>query len=201
MRDGRRTDMLDLDRLATAFNPGISSHIGGSLAEAGAVCLESQGHVPGVRLSVTSKTQQYFTLSWTRATLQAFRGWNDPIEATEDGAAGIAVLLSNLLLGHLVIARSRRGTGFDYYLGDRNTNLMTEAEQAVTGGLAPLLEDDGLVVRGRLEVSGLMVGSDTQVRGRVRQKIHQTGPSDNLGIPAYVIVVEFGRPLAEVREK
>ena len=123
------------------------------------------------------------------------------MEAVEDGAAGIAIVLSNLLLERLVILRSRRGTGFDYFLGDQNVADITEAELAVTSALAPLLKDEELIVRGRLEVSGIMSGADAQISGRVNQKLQQTDASDHLGIPAHVIVVEFGRPIAEVREK
>lgn len=193
--------MLDLRRLTIAHNPGISPEIGSALEQAGAVCLESQGHLPGEGLGVTGSTQQVYRVTWTRATPQAFRGWNDPVEAVEDGAAGIAVMLFNVLLEQLVILRSRRGTGFDYFLGDRKTADMTEAEEAVTTSLAPLLLDEQLTVRGRLEVSGIMSGTDTQISGRVNQKLLQTNASDHLGIPAYVIVVEFGRPIAEVRKK
>ncbi len=150
---------------------------------------------------MTGSTQQVYRVMWTRPTPQAFRGWNDPVEAVEDGAAGIAVMLSNALLEQLVILHSRRGTGFDYFLGDRNMANMTEAEEAVTTSLAPLLIDEQLTVRGRLEVSGIMSGTDTQISGRVNQKLLQTDASDHLGIPAYVIVVEFGRPIAEVRKK
>ncbi len=193
--------MLDLGQLATAYNPGISAAIGAALEQAGAVCLDSQGHSPGDNLGVTGAIQRVFRLTWTRATPQALRGWNDPVEAVEDGAACIAVMLSNVLLEQLVILRSRRGTGFDYFLGDRNTANMSEAEEAVTTSLAPLLIDEQVTVRGRLEVSGIMSGTDTQISGRVNQKLLQTDASDHLGIPAYVIVVEFGRPIAEVRKK
>ena len=35
----------------------------------------------------------------------------------------------------------------------------------------------------------------------VREKLKQTNQSDDLQLPAYVVVVEFGRPLAEVQKK
>ena len=123
------------------------------------------------------------------------------MEAVEDGAAGIAIVLSNLLLERLVNLHSRRGTGFDYFLGDRNVADITEAELAVTSAFAPLLKDEELIVRGRLEVLGTMSGTDAQISGKVNQKLQQTDASDHLGIPAHVIALEFGRLIAEVREK
>ena len=38
-------------------------------------------------------------------------------------------------------------------------------------------------------------------RRRVKDKLKQTDRSDSVFLPAYVIVVEFGNPLAEVVEK
>ena len=51
-----------------------------------------------------------------------------------------------------------------------------------------------------LEISGIREGNDQQVKARVQQKLKQTDRSDG-ALPAYVIVVEFGEPLAEVQEK
>lgn len=128
-------------------------------------------------------------------------GWNDLAEAVEEGAAGIAVLLANRETGYLAIARSWKGTGFDYLLGDDDTLNISEAERSVSSQWAKVLGDTALVPRGRLEVSGILNGSDSQVRTRANQKLEQTESSDHWGIPAYVIIVEFGRPLAEVRAK
>lgn len=83
--------------------------------------------------------------------------------------------------GYKVIERSRRCTGFDYWLGDETDELLQH--------------------KGRLEVSGIRRGENRDVQARVRQKLKQTDRSDDLKLPAYVIVVEFGEPLAEVRKK
>lgn len=55
----------------------------------------------------------------------------------------------------------------------------------------------------RVEVSGLIHSrSEATFAARIRQKIEQTMVSDNLGYPAYIVVVDFGEPKAhmEVRE-
>jgi DICT domain-containing protein len=134
-------------------------------------------------------------------TTEALRSWNDEDEATEQGAAGIATLLANLELCLEVILRSRKRTGFDYWLGDRRIETLSEAEQGATAGLAELLLDDHLVVRARMEVSGIRNGNDRRITARVKEKLDQVTASDYLQIPAYVVVVEFGRPIAEVRRK
>ena len=193
--------MLDLNDLGAGQNPGITAAIGNALAEAGAVCLATNHHLPGVPLVVRGRADRRYRLAWPLASAQAVLGWNDPAEAVEEGAAGIAVLLANRETGFLVIARSWKGTGFDYLLGDAEARNISEAERAVRSEWSKVLGDTALVPRGRLEVSGILNGSDSQVRARAREKLEQTSRSDPWAIPAFVIVVEFGRPLAEVWEK
>lgn len=152
------------------------------MAEAAGVCLESQGHTPGVRLSVTGGNSSSYSLQWPSTSEQIRRTWDDPEEATENGASGIAALLIIRETGYAPIARSRKGTGIDYWLGDAANATALEYQA-------------------RLEVSGLRRGDGRAVRNRVRQKLAQTAPSDQTELPAYVIVVEFSTPQAEVRRK
>ena len=170
---------LDLSDLAQGF-PGITPAVGEGLAQAGGACLESQDHDEGVELRVRGSRTNAYSLRWPEVTEQVIRCFNDPLEATEDGAAGVAILLAKREIGYEVVECSRRGTGFDYWIGD-------EADLPFEG-------------KARLEVSGIRSGTDSQIRARVRQKLVQIEQSGNF--PAgWVIVVEFGRPLAEVREQ
>lgn len=175
--------MLDLNELGNGRIPAITPALGAMLAEAGGFCLESQGHAPGVLLLVKGYSTNRYPLQWPAITAQAHRSWNDPEYATEHGAVGIAILLIRRETAYSVIESSRKGTGFDYWLGDEAD--MTFQQKA------------------RLEISGIRQGSDSQIASRVRQKLNQTDQSDSFrsGLPAYAIVVEFGRPVAEVREK
>ena len=192
---------MNLSELDTDDIPGISRQKGNELAQAGAVCLELKPHRQGVNFAVRGYFRRTYALYWPAVTNQARRTWNDLDEAAEDGAAAIAALLAVREIGYSVILRSRKSTGIDYWLGDKDTSSITEAEQAATEALRDALQDDDLVVRGRMEVSGIRSGSDYRVRDRVRRKLNQTNRSDDWQLPAYVIVVEFSRPLAEVRRK
>lgn len=175
--------MLDLNDLGSGSIPGLSGAAGAAMAEAAGVCLESQDHTPGVRLSVTGNGgRSSYSLQWPPISAQSRRTWNDPEEATENGAGGIAALLIIRETGYVPIARSRKGTGIDYWLGD-------------------VANATALEYQARLEVSGLRRGDGRAVRNRVRQKLAQTAPSDQTELPAYVIVVEFSTPQAEVRRK
>ena len=197
---------LDLNDLTAGDNPGITPEKGSELAQAGAVCLEAQGHATGAHLTVHGDYDNCYQLAWTPATPQARRTWNDDDEAIEDAAAGISVLLANRIIGQAVIVRARKSspqhsTGFDYWLGDDRADDMTDAERAATESLSHTLYDANLVARSRLEVSGIRNGNDSVIKARVRRKLRQMRPSDALGLPGYAIIVEFGHPLAEVKRK
>ena len=172
--------MLDLNELGDCL-PAITASFGKALAEAAGVCLESQGHSLLTQITIRGHISIRYPVAWPQVTEQTRRTWNDPEEATEYGATGIAVLLARQELGYLVIERSVKGTGIDYWMGDESDALSFER-------------------KARLEISGIRSGSSSAVRDRVRQKLQQTTPSDG-SLPAFVIVVEFGTPLAEVQMK
>lgn len=172
--------MLDLNELADGL-PAITPSFGRYLAEAGAVCLESQGHQQGQSLILQGDQSLQYALKWPTVNDQMQRSLNDQEEATEFGATGIAVLLAKKVVGYAVVERSRKGTGFDYWLGDES--------------LIPFQN------KARLEISGIRKGNAETVRSRVRTKLKQTGPSDQTGLPAYVMVIEFSQPLVDMRKK
>jgi hypothetical protein len=95
--------------------------------------------------------------------------------ATELGACGIAVLLVEGLTDLTVIEQSRKGKGFDYWLGRK-------------GSSSPLFQD-----KSRLEVSGILDGDEGEIRSRLRAKGAQM-LRGGVDLPGYVIVVEFSRP-------
>lgn len=171
--------MLNLNDLSAGNIPAITPAMGAALAEAGGVCLESQGHTPGVRLAVRGYHDSSHDLTWTPVSAQAGRSWNDPRNATEMGAEGIAILLAKAEIGYEVLRRAWQGTGFDYWIG----TLSAVGVQDMAG----------------LEISGIRNGDDRIVRARVREKLQQVSQSVNKPQDAYVIVVEFSTPLAEVQ--
>ena len=172
--------MLNLCELKKGL-PAITPSFGQYLAEAGAICLESQGHQQGKQLQVKGEYSNSYILKWPGVTDQKQRCLNDFEVATEHGAVGIAILLAKKLIGYAVVQRSRKGTGFDYWLGDDS--------------VAPFQN------KARLEVSGIRNADDKAVKSRINKKLRQTDQSDITELPAYVVVVEFGRPLADVRYK
>lgn len=174
--------MLDLNDLSLGLMPGVTAEAGASLAQAAGVCLESQGHAQGVNLRVRGDRRGNHEMHWPPVTPQAQRSWANEDNATEDGAAGVAVLLAREEIGYLVVERANRGAGFDYWLG-------SQVEEVAS-------------YEAKMEVSGIRNG-EPNVPGRVRAKIGQmTRPSPPVApnLPAYAVVTEFSRPVAEIRE-
>jgi hypothetical protein len=171
---------LDLTTL-TAGHPGLSANVASSFVDAGAVCLEHHGHEHGVVLSGNGDCSRTWRLFWPPATDQTRRTWRDMAEATEYGACGIAILVVKEHTGYSVLERARKYQGCDYWLGE---------------------EDDlPFQNKARLEISGILHGNDASVRQRVKEKVEQTRQSDGSGIPAYIVIVEFGRPVSYLVER
>jgi len=161
--------------------PAITPSFGMALAEAGAICLTDCGHKAKVLLTVNGDFAATFLIDWPDVTEQMRRCWNDEDVATEHGAYGLACLLILRLTDFTIIERSRRGTGFDYWVGYKDS----DAEELFSN-------------KARLEVSGIRIGDDTLIRQRLRKKIKQIQRSGGLSLPGYVVVVEFGRPKSQV---
>ncbi|WP_341731529.1 hypothetical protein [Microcoleus sp. EPA2] len=112
--------ILNLQSLSQGL-PAITPAFGAAIAEAGAICLTDEAHQPGVTLKVEGEFSTTFKLDWQPVTEQTRRCWNDEEYTTEQAAYGIAFLLILQLTNLTVIERSRKGTGFDYWLGSQNS--------------------------------------------------------------------------------
>lgn len=175
--------VLDLRDLEQGI-PALTEALGRVHAEAAAICLEDRSHRETVQLIVRKVDDGQFFLRWPDITDVMRRAYNDLELATELGAYGVAILLVRDLTGLTVIRQSRKGTGFDYWLGkDDEANTLAFQDTA------------------RLEVSGILSGTESQFTTRLKQKLKQTEASDETRLPAYAVVVEFGRPQAEVAKR
>jgi hypothetical protein len=160
--------------------PAITPAFGATLVEAIAICLADQSHPQGVTLLIEGDYQTQVQLFYPEIISQMQRCWNDPEYATEQAAYGIAFLLIQHLTPFTIIERSRRGTGFDYWLG---TTALDLPFQRMT----------------RLEVSGIRNGNRRLLNARVKLKKEQVTRFTH-PLPAYVIVVEFGTPRSHIQQ-
>lgn len=161
--------------------PGITPKYGEMLAEAGAVCFEDQKHTHGVELQVKGTFQAKYQVFWQPVTDQMMRCWNDEEYTTEHAAYGVAFLIILDLTDYTVIEKSRKGTGFDYWLGKAEGSKELPFQDAA-----------------RLEVSGIRSGDDSLVKSRLNEKLKQIKRSDSTSLPALVIIVEFSAPLSHL---
>ncbi|MCA1839895.1 MAG: hypothetical protein LC723_06140 [Actinobacteria bacterium] len=147
------------------------------MAEAAAVVLEEQGHPVTATLELAGKVAATPTIVRPEVTDQMRRTWHDDQEATEMGACATAIAIIEQLEGLSVMKRSRKGTGFDYWLGQADDSLFES--------------------RARLEVSGIRQGGTSSVSRRLKEKRAQISsvPSH---LPGLVAVVEFGQPQAQI---
>lgn len=171
---------LNLATLAAGY-PGLTPSAGETFAEAAAICLDWNQHTNGIRLQSSGHCDKIWPLIWNPVTNQMRRTWSDLSEATEKGACGIAILVAKEQTGFSVIERSRKGTGCDFWIGDDDAFLFQN--------------------KARLEISGILKGDDKDVKKRANVKIKQTYQSDATKLPAYIIVVEFSRPISYFLER
>ena len=133
-------------------------------------------------MQVSGELAGHAVIEWEPTTGQARRCWNDDEVATEHGAYGIATLLVQQVADLQVVERSKKGTGFDYWLG-------SAAE-----------EESLFQNRALLEVSGIRNATESRLAERVGKKLKQTERSDGV-LPALVVVVEFGEPQSRIAKR
>jgi hypothetical protein len=150
-------------------------------SEAASVCLDNQGHKSGKSIQIKGDLEGQFRLRWEEVTQQIRVSRNDLEDAVEGGAYCLAMLVIEKLTSLKVTKQSQKRTGFDYWLGEEKE-----------GGIQGLA---------RLEVSGILKGTKGQINQRLKEKMRQTQKSDNLKIPAYIVIVEFSQPIMKIKKR
>jgi hypothetical protein len=165
--------------------PTITSSYGQEMAEAAVFCLQKNSHKSAECILNCIRTfkndREDFQLVWDALDPRAESTYVDLEEATEYGAMGIAVLLSIKLTKCTTVERSMKGTGIDYWIGNKDSNMFQK--------------------KARLEISGILKGDDSQFKSRINKKFKQTNISDGLGFDCFVSVIEFGQPKASFLSK
>lgn len=156
---------------------GITPIAASQLYEAFEVCMHTCGHGEQAKLTMDGLTKDCIDLAWMdEYNEQKERTYADMQYTVEHGAVCLSVMLATALTPYTIIERSRKGTGFDYWLGDKSSILFQK--------------------KARLEVSGILKGDDSAISRRYAAKIEQTKQSDSLQLPAYISVIEFSVPKA-----
>lgn len=176
-----KSEEIRLELLREAF-PGISPEAGAALAQAASICLERENYSSCTDMNIDGDWNRAVSLCWRTTDARMRRAWGDIQEATEYGACGIAALLIARLTSLVVVERSVKGTGFDYWLSHKDD-------------VEPLFQR-----KARLEVSGIQNGGEAEIRQRLREKLKQINRSDGK-FPAYIAIVEFSTPRSRMVQK
>ena len=154
--------------------PGITRSEGERLAEFAVSCMARQNHASGVSMECRGIVSAAEEITWTsQFTPQLDRSTLDLQESTEHGAEWISILFAIEHTRFTVLERSWKGTGFDYWLTEKESTLFQNAA--------------------RFEISGILDGKE-KVKQRIVDKLAQVSRSDWMNCPAYVSVVEFSQP-------
>lgn len=155
--------------------PGITPAVGAVLVENSTVMLHQAGHMSPTKTNISGILEQTNQLLWEdNYTEQMARTHADTQEATELAAVCISIAVCQHVTEYTVIERSRKGTGFDYLLGNDNEQFLPKA---------------------RLEISGIAKETLTNsIESRYKQKMSQVTVSDDTNLPAYISIVEFSNP-------
>jgi hypothetical protein len=152
--------------------------------EACSVALQKNGHLSETVLTVDGYQKTTFNLSWKQITSLA--GWHDNDVVAENAAIAVAFFLITELTEYTIIRQAAKGNGFDYWLGYKKSS--------------PKFDPNNFL-KARLEVSGIFSGDESDLQTRVRRKLRQVDRSASWGLPAFVVVVEFGNCKAFVATK
>lgn len=165
---------MNLEVLEDGITTGLSVRNGAFLAEAASICLNHHNHGIQINFVVEGYIEEKYALTRLQVTEFSLSSFADLEEAVQFGAMGIAVALINQQTGWIA-KRSWKGTGFDYWFGFKDESYPFQ---------------DKL----RVEVSGDLKGTDSEMNTRLLNKLSQTKKSDDLNIPAYAVIVEFSNP-------
>lgn len=148
-------------------------------AEAAAICFEENNFSGSASLKIEGEQTDQFNITWAHVSQQVKDMHNDLVYETEYGAYCIAFLIIHHLTDYKIIRRSKRKTGFDYWLSDKISEYP--------------FEDTA-----RLEVSGILKGNAADIKRRGKEKQEQVKQSDAGELPAYIIVTEFSKPISKI---
>lgn len=167
---------INIDEILNGM-PGITPVEGADLLENSIVMMHRSGHKSPTHMTLEGKLNDVVVLHWNDTfNEQMDRTYADHQENTERAAVCLSVVLAKHLTGHTVLIRSRKGTGFDYMLGD---------------------EEDVFLPKARLEISGIERETpNNTMQVRFNKKTEQVKPTDSTGLPAYISVIEFSNPKA-----
>ena len=168
---------LDLDTLGIGAIEGIAASFGAYMRDCAVISLESQEHIPGVKLLRNGAAKdEFFVLEWHNENEIPSSSFSYGNRTTDFGAMGIAILLTMSITDYDCFETSYLGSGIDFWLS-RKGSFLQYPEVAV------------------LEVTGIRQSSPKNtIQRRLKLKLSQTETTAKEGIPVFISIVEFSKP-------
>ena len=188
---------ISLEELLEPDSPCLTDALGERTYEAIMMCFEHHGHESSLDRDVINLAREKLAsveIRWTGQNsksntvrkLRIRRSFGEARNAVEMAAEGFAHLIIPKLTGYHLMWRANIGEGVDYWLGSVDDPDAYDFENADA----------------RLEVSGTLSRKYlSSIEYIVNDKLNQTRDSDYSGVPALVLVVEFGRPIFYKEER
>jgi hypothetical protein len=144
------------------------------------VCFDSQSHASGIGMAVEHPTSvTSFRIVWEGAvTDQMRRAYADMTKATEYAACAVSLLIIPEITEYTAFEQAIRGTTIDYYLCSKK-------------------REDKLIFNrsARMEATGILCENSTNsIEKRLAEKRNRL----SLGLPTYIVAVEFSTPKSKV---
>ena len=155
---------------------GLTKAVADSYTEAATVCLDKHHRSPATFELAKDRSRSAAIVEWVSPDARTRRAWANEVDATEAGAYACVLAAVELVDDLVAVRRAETLTGVDYYVASKD-NSPDDLESCL-----------------RLEVSGIDRGSESRIRQRLREKLHQaaTGHSN---LPALAGVVGFNARL------
>lgn len=159
--------------------PGMHKDLCSHYYSACMTTLHRAGHiVNGTILHLDGNRKGSIPLYWEDYFDETIdRSWKEINYCTDHAAVCMSCVLAIHETEFTIVERSCKGDGFDYWLGYKEDHLFNHAA--------------------RLEISGILKESRTNtIEKRLKDKMKQTEQSDETCLPAYISIIEFGKPKA-----
>lgn len=182
---------IDIDNPESLLkgSTGVTERIIDYCLEAAVLCLQRQGHSSPKKGEITGDWNEVMSISWEHRNQKDLEISWDIFDAIEQGATAIALLLVDYK-NYRVVERAQRrlpgggASGFDYWLENMNSENLS-----------------GFKNKMKLEISGILKGTEVEINRRVKEKIEQVSVSDHLDAGAIILVVEFGNPKVQMCQR
>jgi hypothetical protein len=153
-------------------HPGLTQALAQSYIEAACVCLARHHEAPVVFSVSQAGNKHCRTVDFMAPDERTLNAHANEIDATEAGAYGVSLAAVESVAGMVAVRRAETRTGADWYIAP-DGEMLEDLENCV-----------------RLEVSGINMGSSSDVNRRLQEKIAQAGRGIS-NLPAIAAVVGF----------